>query len=416
MEDYYIKNKLNLSILNPISGTNKVISGGGLDLDFFNKDVKEIKSNKTLLNDTPIRIDKKIVDFYPSDNLATVRKKIFLITGIPIYRQHIIYNKTNSLYKLFIGDEIINHDITKLDLTEETLMGVPIDKKLFNAKNDIQITMDDCIKFMYNRGDYINDLIIVDLFSFVNPHNSQLDDILKDNYQKDLLYYGFIIKYFPILSYDAFIELYVNNNDLELIYPNLAPEYNDLKKTFTKQKELMLKMIKELPIMEKTYDKITKRQNYKINIATVRFMLPYLNNRLFVESFTLDDTYIFISTILNIRNKSFTLIKKHTSYSNPVLIDLDKLSSNTIYIQTENNIKITIHSNYCDIELSFYESDDISFAYIKKYIKSYYNTLVDFISRFEKLVIVKGSLKDIGTPFIISSNIKFICNRVNKIF
>jgi hypothetical protein len=177
---------------------------------------------------------------YPNDTILEVKKKIMVMTGIPIYKQNLWYKRDKKIhnlwYNLFIQNNVVN-----LSLLNNVINGnqknidmindIPILNNFYNVKNRIEIKCYDTFTIMEN----ITQTITVNEFNIFN-----LDDFINIKFDKDVLtksqleiiYYGFIILFWPMFSLSVWLD-YINDFDtFEKSYPDLSGNLSSLKRRF----------------------------------------------------------------------------------------------------------------------------------------------------------------------------------------
>lgn len=408
----YLKEPLEVIVYDPILGksikeiklpTKKTITGG--DLDIFDADIKQLKERAKTQTET-YQSDPSIIGVYPTDTIYDLRYKLSVALGIPIFRQHILYKERGTkeykpIYSLLIGNELINIDILHdLKSKSDTLLGIAIDKRLYNGKGDLNVEMFDLSILAKN----IESITVIDLYTLIKP----TDDFLQIDFQKEIFYYGFIYKYFPIIPYQGYLQLYDQKSHIEFIYAELNPSFSKLKAQYSLEKKLLDQVIKDTSHIIHDYKKLTSREMYYLTMAVVSFDIPTLNPRMFVDRFVLDDYYIFISTSIHIGSKVFNVNKKFNTYTGEIYTDLHKLHINSIYIQTVNGIKIMIDENKVNIEMRYTESSKITYEDAKKLIKRIYSYINNMIVTMGKIITKDGVTTELGTPIISSSNVRLI--------
>lgn len=145
-------------------------------------------------------------ELFPEDTVAVFKERIYRKTGILPFKQYLRGENGELTYEVRLGEEII-------DLSFERKQDI----RLQQHKDDIEIMSDEfttTIGEMYSKS---YNLIC-------------LDDVLlqyKDEYEIELDYYGFVIKYFPMISLAAFKE-YIGGESINITYPLLfSAESND---------------------------------------------------------------------------------------------------------------------------------------------------------------------------------------------
>ena len=107
---------------------------------------------------------------------------------------------------------------------------------------------DNFISLMISPSIFITRILVCDLFDIISPHNNELRSILRTSiYQKELLYYGFVQKFYPILPLNAFEQIYIHQDSISYIYPFLSPSFNKIKERYHQQKTMMNHIYQYIP-------------------------------------------------------------------------------------------------------------------------------------------------------------------------
>ncbi len=177
----------------------------------------------------------EFVDMYvdPSDNVYTFKKKISLILNMPIYRQH-IWVLRNSIthplsYKIEVASSLIDVDIRQMmNFEGEQVENIPIIQKSYQMKDEIIIKGYDSFKIMdsyLHRGEV--SFNVIDINEFM-PSRDILNTFAKDKYKLELVYFGFVILFWPMITLSVFSEFIIG--PIDKFYPDLHPDEETLKK------------------------------------------------------------------------------------------------------------------------------------------------------------------------------------------
>jgi len=179
---------------------------------------------------------------YPEDTLADLRRKIFCATGVYPYNQHLFYyyNGEGPYYpcRITLDSAPIPVDWRMLrsqsgttPFGKTTLAGMAVDPDLEKQKEAIVV---EALDFFTPLGPAplvrMSAAYFVDLYQVLPPltsserRNDGLENVLRDKYQLDLLYYGAVIKYWPALSQSALVEALMSRElgSFPLLFPDLA--------------------------------------------------------------------------------------------------------------------------------------------------------------------------------------------------
>ena len=415
MLDYYEKQPLEIIIYDPITHTIKnkkkpTFKGGAESLNIFDMDIAEIKKQTLKANSLSYKevyLSDRLtnIGFYPVDTIVDLRYKLSIMTGIAVNRQHILYSKTyynatsnplhdyKSVYSIYRGTEYVPVNlVTDMSNKTNTIMGVPLDRELYNSRTDITVTCEDPDILL---GCTIKSIVVIDLFTLLNPDGNYAT---KEKYEIDLLYYGFVYKYYPIMPIDEFIEIYKNKS-------RAISDIEVLKEKYSTQTTILNETIDNMSKIDKALKQITTRNPYYLTSAVARFEIPLLDFRSVIDRFVLNSTYVFIGTRLNLGIKQFNIYKVLTVYNNTLLFKPDKLQSNLVFIQTNGGVKIVIGKNFCDITIKFTDSTDTTYSKALNIIKKYYNDISDFITKMRNIIVIDKTV-EIGDLSIISSGVQ----------
>jgi len=179
------------------------------------------------------------VKVYPEDKFSELRAKIFLASGVPPYRQHLFYydrGRLSNMYKLY-AQGLYQVNIRELG-SRDKILDIPIDRNLYDLRDEIRV---ESLEDFQLVGDYLHDKIIycVDLALFIRPLMTQLVELVNDSYRTELFYYGFVIKYWPIIVRECFNDFILDESSLGHKYPELAPARNLLLQRYTTEADLI---------------------------------------------------------------------------------------------------------------------------------------------------------------------------------
>lgn len=177
-----------------------------------------------------------VYDFtvFPDDRAMEFRQKINLHFKIPLFRQHVWFQRgsiTYTLrYQMLYGGVPRAVTIARAiwpPANQSMLAGIPVDQSLYDNKDMIKIEAYDnftTMSVLYHR--YAATVYnVVDLESFVGPHRNKIRELGRSD--SDLLYYSFVLPYFPMLNTAAFLE-YIDERSLVESYPEIDPPASGL--------------------------------------------------------------------------------------------------------------------------------------------------------------------------------------------
>jgi hypothetical protein len=244
-----------IEVYNPVNKKStwydkKNATGGSIGFDFLDTPEESIKNVDKIYND---------IKFYPEDLLSDLRNKIFLITSIPPFRQHIIFtigDANRITYDIFIGGISIDIDLVNDYETTNTdnVLKFPVDRRLMNNKDDITVDLyENYYTLAPIDGFIISSIRIIDLYDIVNPQSSEIIDIMKNEFHERILFYSVILKYYPIITYEIFNMLYKKHESIEILYEYLDPQKASVYKQYMAEFKIMNAVYSNLEENKKKY-------------------------------------------------------------------------------------------------------------------------------------------------------------------
>lgn len=238
-----------------------------VESDNLIKDVKKEKLETKIKKPVKSEYNKIVfinnVKVYPEDRISEFKEKIYLstlinnnvITELNLYKQHLysIINDTNNekendqvitiKYK-FMVDSNINIDIRKLFNYKNSskILNIPVDTMLYQNKDLIQVESMEYFTTLLDLYQSFNvrKYYVISVDEFIDPEKNLIKELsTNDQYQFQLLYYGFIIKYWPIMTLDVFTLFINNEGDIKNSYPDLALSQNALIKKYNEESRIL---------------------------------------------------------------------------------------------------------------------------------------------------------------------------------
>jgi len=371
---------------------------------------------------------------YPEDKFTEVKEKIQLITGIPTYRQH-IYMYHNGLplhtHKIYLDGSIANLDINGFSKASTTF-GMPVNKEFYDKRDSIRIEAQDVFSIV---GGYpVEVIFVVDLNDYIKANHLHLKEIINDSYQFEMLYYGFIIIFWPQLTKECFYELIANEMDFHYKYPELSKSSVDLERIYTAEKELIDENYRLLPRVNE-YPKIAITQ-------MVAKMSPreatIINIRNLFDTFRVTRFIPEIHAYVEHNNAHYLLRKHHLKNGNDIqfptgalmksglimAVSIRKEDQKTFHAKksfstVENELthfiflNIAADGNYY-VKALWNEEDEIDFERNLKLIKKYIDPIINSINELGKYIFVLGSKLSImnSSVYYSSLNMSIFWKRV----
>lgn len=223
-EDFINFDDFNLDMLNTSLNDENILESEISILE--NKNINKNETFKIVYN-TDIFI-------YPEDNIKILKEKIYLATKIQIYEQNLSLHN----YDLFLNK--YKYDITFDNIFKyNKIKNIPIDEYLYDNKDDIIINGYE-FNYIYSFFKEYNKLEfdLLSLTEFI-PNKQEIEVIINEKQQIDMIYYSFVIKYYPLISYEMFKIYITQYNDIQNIYPLIHLNYTNIKNKYENEKNII---------------------------------------------------------------------------------------------------------------------------------------------------------------------------------
>jgi len=372
-----------------ISKSNKKLNFSVIDNSLIKKHKIQVKKEKLYNN---YIINK--INFSKFNSLYDIKLLIYYLLNVPIENQYLYSSNYPSLfysYQNITTLEYINTNIEEIinDSNIKYFNNIPIDFDIINNRNSYKITTYEKNSYINNVIDSILELDLIILDELILDKELLNSEIQKDDELLNILYSGFIEKFFPYYDDNLFL-LYLNKENKYIEYPNLK--------------------IKSSNIIDKC-DKISEifsYKNIKLNISKYPrkfiYQISSYNN---IKNINLQDIFnnIEIIKIPNLKKIELQLLNDDKYiYFNKINIinNINNLeASQKLYINNKNYNSL-LNSNYLNnknivlfvynIINDKYEINELIYIILDEYFNIFiinnintYNILDDKI--YEKIII-----------------------------
>lgn len=398
------------------------------DIDFNEASSDDIVSSSDKILDAEFDEGNSYVfdiNLYPEDNILTVKNKIYLTCKIPIYRQ-LLYlgdNNVETFHEIYVNDILYTlsplDDITKL-------YNMSVDKKLFLSRDSVRIKSLD--EFRLLSSFKVNYVYLVDLKMYSDMLGMNKIKILDDKHYFDVMFYGFIRKYYPMLDYDAFKLYLTNEKNLLNTYPFLVDNLSNLEFKYSREKMFLdnayTMKIKDIKALEKNIEIIAKNiklgNNYNSN-------LNILNIRNVFDIISTNSSIVKLIAKFEFNNEVYEITKEHISHTSNMLnaegnnINYDmyktylKFKNNGlvlyyVYDKTELDTKIATFVLFPNckyyIIINNKEEDKVSFNKSIELAMNIVNKIIKIINENISVVLNKN-ISNFSLSYFTLNNIKF---------
>jgi hypothetical protein len=367
------------------------------------------------------------VHVFPEDKFSELKEKLYLATGIPAYRQHLFYiDRTARTTYQIIADGIYNVDIRNISDSPDKILDIPIDKSLYDLRNNIHVEAQDTFHILGDSLSLDNTVYLVDLAQFTARNHTQLLDVIGDSYQSELFYYGFIIKYWPQLTQECFHEYMQNESELQYKYPDLAKNKQALAGVYKIERDIITQNYKN-NVRAAAFATSNVTLAITQMVATVSTSRILLNIRNLFDKLRVTRCIPEIHAYVEHENKRYMLRKCHIRNGSNIQFPSGALMKSGITIaislrksdQESFHTKSTIstmeneQSRYLFLNIwpngRYYirtvwnEEDELGFDDIVKIMKKFTDPIINGINSLRKYVFISGT----SLPFITKQNINY---------
>lgn len=356
---------------------------------------------------------------YPVDNILTFKYKIALATGIPIYRQHLWFKYKGKSYPASYSINLHKHseniDIERLvafykkeKSSHSSIEGIPVEMEYYRNKDFMHITTSDTFNLLqtlfYKYG--ITEYFMVDLNDLLNP-SELYGRLSKDKYQQELIYYGFIALYFPMITISVFTDWLKNEKTFSQIYPELAPSRRYLLEKYEYEAKITdeaYEHVDDAAVSKKLFSSITQTivsiDNYNQDVE----MLLSLRN--LFDMIELNELVTYCKAFVLYENQNIILKKSYLNEKEPKdIIPLNSLLIKIkINVDTNENMRVVIfkNGNYI-IKTDWREENHMDFKSITHVVAEKVNPIITMVNKLGNRI----KFFDIPLMLLSKTNVSF---------
>lgn len=347
-------------------------------------------------------------NLYGIDKISEFKRKVFAATGVPVYRQHIWYYHKNRpkqcKYTFFVNDNAERLDANNIvkslagDSKDEILNGIPINTFYYKNHELLRVTDDD--QFVIMQSLRATEFFMMDISDIVDCKilSQKADDVA----QMDMIYYGFVMPYFPMITYQMFPEFVKNEDQLLSIYPDIAYQQNAIT--------ALLKA--EDDIINVAYQDHKMTHLHSSIISTNINIVNYTNDKKLVyirdlfDKIELDESLVYCKAHIIHEEKSVTLRKQYKNNTDLYYEIPQNSIAFKIFTNTEYNESLEIvlfgNGNYV-VKTNWQEELQMTFEKITEKVTKYVNKFINDIN--VKYKTTKNS--NLTIPLVTEDNVNF---------
>ncbi len=415
LENYYGKSWRRKLFLGDKRGGDDYFSLDELDLL-----TAETAPEEAAVPETPSKhgIHYSFVNVFSFDTVLEFKQKVEFITKIPLFAQYICYffNKTyiSCMYTIEFKGQVIHPNIFRaIKSSNERIENVPINKTFSSIGGaakiktyDFAVVMDE-LKAKYEAREFY----LFDMRQFLDENLCQKLANSGNETELKVIYYGFIMPYFPVLTYQVFVD-YVKFSYKDFIqrYPHVINGH-DYKKVIDTESEITFQAL-EFAENAKKYKCVRDKVITGIESCILQVFTKYTKSvvvhiRNLFDILPLNDQIVAASCIISHEGGRYILRK---TYKKNVGIkfqqELNQLTYKIRYnTQTTEFFNLTFNrnGNYF-ISSNFLEEYAYDFHDIVNVLSKIVNPLIERINGLRGSVLIGNNKLD---PMRFQ-NVKFI--------
>lgn len=369
---------------------------------------------KAKTNPTASLIFVDDVHIYPEDKVSELKEKISLATGIAPYKQHLFFRSFDDVvsmrYKIE-STEYISTDIRKLYMRGmDKIKGIPVSRPMFESKHDMKIIAYDQFSILnsiyqkYGTSTYY----MVDVDEFFEDERGEFAAMTKsDVYKFELVYYSFVMRYFPMMTIDVFSTYLRKEADVAKQYPLLAPARQLLAAKYGHEKAIIDDVYATIsradfapfrPMFPINSGQGTAKDAIAVSVRTAVLSVGTqstqsirINIRNLFDELVVGADMPFVSAQIWHESEVYEISKivRDVQFYDSVKYQLTTVPDNIVIVVRASGkyIVLSIHANgKYHIRSSWEESDNIGFNDIRAIAKNNINPVIKAINAFGRSV------------------------------
>lgn len=359
--------------------------GDIFDIDFENVQESDIKNYDNKLEDVVLKKVNYVfnISIYPEDSFWTLKQKIYVVTNIPVYRQHIYYGNHKTPYTILIQD--VEYPIMK---TKDTMpiLNIKVDQNMNFNKDNVRIRMEETCMILDDIMDepfYMYDLD--DYFENINK-----TALLNDKISSDIIYHSMIKKYFPILDDKMFKKYLENEQELIASYHLINIGKDVLKSRFASEMKILDKVYnKSAKFHDKYCDSGIDIEIVEVEIKTLPNERDTMEIRNLVDLIQTNDVYIALDAYVSHNRSKYRVVKNWVGLEQIVLDQIMKTKEDYFgqdFLAVYFSIDMDVHSIYFytdgsyTVKCNFYKTHDVNFQKLLAKIYPFVRPILDIIN------------------------------------
>lgn len=348
------------------------------------------------------------VDIFSFDTILEFKRKLEYITKIPMFCQHLTYYYKNNyfacIYTFEYKRRIFHPNIFKsINPAGERIKKIPINKTFFNVSQHVQVkTYDFAIIVSELREKYnVREYYMFDMRDYIGEDDRSALKLNKNETEMRVIYYGFLLPYFPMLTYQAFEDyVQLSNKEFLLRYPDLQ-NITDFKRMIDLESNLTYQSF-EFINSRTDYAKVNKMITTGIESCILQSFTKYkkssiIHIRNLFDMLPLSEQIVACSCALQREGGRFIMKKTYKKNAKiKVNQEINQISYKILYNkQTTEYFVLTFNKNgNYFIFSSFREENAYDFHDIVSLLAKIVNPIIDQINGLQKCVLIGNNTID----------------------
>lgn len=348
----------------------------------------------TAVDNAPTSIDKievvrwssQDLGIYEEDTIYEFRRKLQIVLDIPFFKQHLFYVQPDGVVVpcSYVFRNIAEIPVNINDINswkDDFVETVPVSQNIYGMKDMLTIESFEEFRALRSILKFTTRFYIISLDDFFQDR-AKMEELMRDTYTAELVYYSFIMRYFPVLSYDAFLLYCRRESDIKDFYPRIYPSTSEMKIIYKYEADLFRDLHKV---------RVKDVQKLELSVGITDAVLSIVNNvavnllNLF-NLFEATSMYPYIKTKTPIYGSMVELTKQYKS--SHILRDQYPYNSLLITKVIENNdmtmhaVFIILNNGSYNVKFSFREDFHITFDELYDIAEREINPLIATINGF----------------------------------
>jgi hypothetical protein len=344
--------------------------------DSIHKNITDIKINQW----------KGDINIYKEDKVSELKEKLQIITGIEVYKQHLFYY--NADYPIQLSYNISGLSINIYDTDSwlgSNICGIPTSEDIYANRDSLIVESYEEFRLVKDIINVSRDLYLISIDSFFKD-KANIETVINDIYTRELLYYSFVLKYFPMISLDLFSTYIINESEIADMYPLISPPIHKLLDKYKKETQVF-------EIINAVTDNDLDKVNFSYSITSATIVSSNsvnidLRNLFDMFCCSLDYPFIKCKTVIDGQNVELTKIYKlsntfrdkypDNSIIFGIVIDSDEV---TMYATL-----IILHNGTYHVKINFRDDLYVDFNKLYAIVEKYTNPLITIINSYGKWI------------------------------